>query len=53
MPQIWNDARQFFLDDEQVEILSEQERKLVENFRKLSSKKQSAVTIDRLISKDT
>lgn len=34
---------QFFLDDEQVEILSEQERKLVENFRKLSTKKQQAL----------
>lgn len=34
---------QFFLDDEKVEILSEQERKLVENFRKLSTKKQLAL----------
>lgn len=34
---------QFFLEDEQVEILSEQERKLVENFRKLSNKKQQAI----------
>lgn len=34
---------QFFLEDEKVEILSEQERKLVENFRKLSSKKQIAL----------
>lgn len=34
---------QFFLEDEQVEILSEQEHKLVENFRKMSSKKQAAL----------
>lgn len=34
---------QFFLEDEQVDILSEQERKLVENFRKLSNKKQLAL----------
>lgn len=34
---------QFFLEDEQTEILSEQERKLVENFRKLPSKKQTAL----------
>ena len=34
---------QFFLDDEEIEILSKQERKLVENFRKLSSKKQAAL----------
>ncbi len=34
---------QFFLEDEQIEILSEQEKKLVENFRKLSHKKQVAL----------
>lgn len=34
---------QFFLEDEQIEILSEQEQKLVNNFRKLSSKKQMAL----------
>lgn len=34
---------QFFLEDEKTEILSEQERKLVENFRKLPSKKQAAL----------
>lgn len=34
---------QFFLEDEQVEILNEQEQILVENFRKLSQKKQSAL----------
>lgn len=34
---------QFFMEDEQVEILTEQELFLVENFRKLSPKKQSAL----------
>ncbi len=34
---------QFFLEDEQIEILSEQEQKLVENFRKLSHKQQIAL----------
>lgn len=34
---------QFFLEDERVEILSEQERKLVDGYRKLSNKKQAAL----------
>lgn len=34
---------QFFLEDEEVEILSNQERKLVENFRTLSNRKQTAL----------
>lgn len=34
---------QFFLEDEQIEVLSEQEKKLLENFRKLPPKKQKAL----------
>ena len=34
---------QFFLEDEQIEVLSEQERILVERFRNLPSKKQKAI----------
>lgn len=40
---------QFFLDDEQAEILSPKEKMLVSSFRKLSDKKQNALLdlIDR------
>ena len=40
---------QFFLEDEQIEVLSESEKKLVESFRRLSSEKQQALLnfIDR------
>lgn len=34
---------QFFLDNEQIEVLSEREKKLVTSFRKLSDKKQLAL----------
>ncbi|MGN1040825.1 MAG: helix-turn-helix domain-containing protein [Candidatus Fimimonas sp.] len=34
---------QFFLEDEQVEVLSKQEKILLENFRKLPEKKQKAL----------
>lgn len=34
---------QFFLEDEQIEILSEQEKKLLKEFRNLSTKQQSAL----------
>ena len=34
---------QFFLEDEQIEVLSEQEKHLLESFRKLSPKKQKAL----------
>ena len=34
---------QFFLEDEQVEILSEQEKSLLNGFRKLPPKKQKAL----------
>ena len=34
---------QFFLEDEQIEVLSEQEKSLLESFRKLSPKKQKAL----------
>lgn len=40
---------QFFMDDEQVEILSSREKELISSFRKLSDKKQEALLtlIDR------
>ena len=34
---------QFFLEDEQIEVLSEQEKILIERFRNLPSKKQKAI----------
>ena len=34
---------QFFLEDEQIEVLSEQEKSLLESFRKLPPKKQKAL----------
>ena len=34
---------QFFLEDEKIEVLSEQEKILLENFRKLPPKKQKAL----------
>ena len=34
---------QFFLEDEKIEVLSEQEKILLEKFRKLSIKKQKAL----------
>ena len=34
---------QFFLEDEQIEVLSKQEKILLENFRKLPEKKQKAL----------
>ena len=34
---------QFFLDDEQIEILNAKEKELIANFRKLSENKQSAL----------
>lgn len=34
---------QFFLEDEQIEVLSAQEKSLLEEFRKLSPKKQKAL----------
>lgn len=34
---------QFFLEDEEIEVLSEQEKSLLEGFRKLPSKKQKAL----------
>lgn len=34
---------QFFLEDEHIEVLSEQEKQLLEGFRKLSLKKQKAL----------
>ena len=40
---------QFFLDDEQVEVLTQNEKKLISSFRKLSEKKKQALLnlIDR------
>lgn len=34
---------QFFLEDEKIEVLSEQEKNLLESFRKLPTKKQKAL----------
>lgn len=34
---------QFFLEDEEIEVLSEQEKSLLDGFRKLPSKKQKAL----------
>ena len=34
---------QFFLEDEKFEVLTDQEKKLLESFRKLSPKKQKAL----------
>lgn len=34
---------QFFLEDEHIEVLNEQEKQLLESFRKLSLKKQKAL----------
>lgn len=34
---------QFFLEDEKIEVLSEQEKSLLESFRKLPPKKQKAL----------
>ena len=34
---------QFFLEDERIEVLSEQEKDLLERFRKLSPKRQKAL----------
>jgi len=34
---------QFFLDDEQIDILSEREKKMISSFRKLTPEKQQAL----------
>lgn len=34
---------QFFLEDEQIEVLSEQEKNLLDSFRRLSPKRQKAL----------
>ena len=34
---------QFFLEDEQIEVLSEREKKIISSFRKLSPEKQQAL----------
>lgn len=34
---------QFFLDDEQIDILTEREKKMISSFRKLNPEKQQAL----------